>query len=167
MQGVSVEVKGTRGYAATCATCAAADICRHTFRNGAYEAKSHGGKGCNAPITVTPDHLRAMRMAKADETKADSGNLQSASSPQTTQSTLWHKYIVTHRLKEYASVAHSPEQAVNFVRFKLYGARLADTLPPFTVRAADGETTRTSDRTGANGRLSLDAIRARLTRLTS
>lgn len=43
-------------------------------------------------------------------------------------------YEVTHGGREYSVVATSEAQAVNSVRYRLYGTRPAASLPPFTAR---------------------------------
>ncbi len=45
----------------------------------------------------------------------------------------WRKFKVAHKMEEYEVAAKSVEHAINCVRFRIYGARPADTLPPFSA----------------------------------
>jgi len=115
-----------------CATCACVAACKWTFRDF-WRDKSHGGEGCNRPMT--PTHARAVEKAieegkkhveaeiVQDEIAAAKAERECAFAPR-----VW---IVTHLRHTYETTAKTSAQAINNVRFQIYGTRPLTTLAPF------------------------------------
>ena len=132
---VNEQANNADNLAARCATCQCVAACKWTFRDF-WARKSGGGEGCNCPMT--PTHARAVervienaerRRAEAearavqDEIAAAKAERECAFAPRA--------WIVTHLRRSYETTAKTSAQAVNNVRFQLYGTRPAETLAPF------------------------------------
>lgn len=118
---------------AHCATCAAKRACMHTF--GAYwHAKSGGGNGCTLPMTA--EHARAVeRVLDAQAAKeAESAQADLFTARQEAESAFApREWVVSHKCRDYETTAKTQAQAINNVRFKLYGTRPASCLAPFSA----------------------------------
>lgn len=155
-------------FAASCATCHAGrrEYCEYAF--GRYwSAKSHGGVGCDQPLTwVTRRHVAAMEEAKTVSHTASQTVSQDVM-PKIAATGVWHKWLVRHKGQDFQTAAKSEAEAVNFIRFKLYGTTPLDRLPPFAARLADEQTTHTDAKTGSARTLAPDLVRQRLARLAA
>ena len=132
---VNEQANNADKLAARCATCQCVAACKWTFRDF-WARKSGGGEGCNCPMT--PTHARAVeraienaerRKAEAearavqDEIAAAKAERECAFAPRA--------WIVTHLRRSYETTAKTSAQAVNNVRFQIYGTRPLNTLAPF------------------------------------
>ena len=135
-----------------CATCRALRVCKHTF-GVYYTEKSHGGAGCNAPMSAERAEAveAALDKADADMVQADIFAQKSEDDSRFAK----REWIVTHMCREYPTTAKTPEGAVNNIRWKIYGNRPLHSLPPFAARPK------------RIGNVSRAAACARLARLTA
>ena len=124
---------------ARCATCQCVAACKWTFRDF-WRDKSHGGEGCECPMT--PKHARAVEAAIADAKKLAEGELiqdeLTAAKAEQDATFAPREWIVTHLRHTYETTAKTPEGAVNNIRFKLYGTRPMRTLAPFHAEPKRG-----------------------------
>ena len=132
---VNEQANNADNLAARCAICQCVAACKWTFRDF-WARKSGGGEGCNCPMT--PTHARAVervienaerRRAEAearavqDEIAAAKAERECAFAPRA--------WIVTHLRRSYETTAKTSAQAVNNIRFQIYGTRPLTTLAPF------------------------------------
>ena len=117
---------------ARCATCQCVAACKWTFRDF-WRDKSHGGEGCKCPMT--PTHARAVEKAIEDDKKrAEAELIQDellAAKAERECAFAPRAWIVTHLRRSYETTAKTSAQAVNNVRFQIYGTRPLNTLAPF------------------------------------
>lgn len=118
-------------YMCKCNICAALAACKHTF--GKYWAdKSHGGKGCDAPLA--PGHAEAVAAAieKAEAAKVQDDLFAAKAEAECKYAE--REWIVVHMCREYPTTAKTAAGAINNIRFKLYGTRPMRSLPPFAAK---------------------------------
>jgi hypothetical protein len=132
---VNEQANNADTLAARCATCQCVAACKWTFRDF-WARKSGGGEGCNCPMTPThacavervienAERRKAEAEARAvqDEIAAAKAERECAFAPRA--------WIVTHLRRTYETTAKTSAQAVNNVRFQIYGTRPLNTLAPF------------------------------------
>lgn len=117
---------------AHCATCGCVAACKWTFRDF-WRDKSHGGEGCECPMT--PTHARAVEAAIDDAKKQAEAELVqdeiAAAKAERECAFAPRVWIVTHLRRSYETTAKTSAQAINNIRFVLYRNRPAASLPPF------------------------------------
>jgi len=121
-----------------CDACAMREACEFTFGKFWRSYKSSGGKGCNKPLEAVHREaiLNAKRIAECAESVYGKGikpadvPLQTATAP----SAIFHKWFVTHDGSEYTTAAKTEREAINNIRFKLYGRKPLEELPAFSAR---------------------------------
>jgi len=122
-----------------CATCACVAACKWTFRDF-WRDKSHGGEGCNCPMT--PTHARAVEKAIEDGKKRVEAEIVqdeiAAAKAERECAFAPRAWIVTHLRHTYETTAKTSAQAVNNVRFQIYGTRPLTTLAPFHAEPKRG-----------------------------
>lgn len=132
---MTIETTNADKLAARCATCQCVAACKWTFRDF-WARKSGGGEGCNCPMT--PTHARAVERvienAERRKAEAEARAVQdeiAAAKAERECTFAPRAWIVTHLRRSYETTAKTSAQAVNNVRFQLYGTRPLNTLAPF------------------------------------
>ncbi|MBQ1428102.1 MAG: hypothetical protein IIZ06_00395 [Kiritimatiellae bacterium] len=131
---MTIETNNADKLAARCATCACVAACKWTFRDY-WRDKSHGGAGCNAPLTA--EHAARVMETVEKAGRKEAARVQAdifAEKAENDCRFAPREWIVTHRCREYSTTAKTAAAAVNCVRFRLYGARPEASLPPFSAR---------------------------------
>lgn len=129
---------------AHCKDCRVLAACRYTFGKF-WEGKSGGGEGCYHPLSE--EHARRIREAIIEAERKSSA----AANPDGVQPILFRpsridearrrsvprKFTVSHKGKEYDTMAVTEEDAINNIRFKLYRLTPRNACAPFSARLKD------------------------------
>ena len=106
--------------------------CKYTFRDF-WSRKSGGGEGCNCPME--PQHARAVeRVIENAKKKAEADMIQdeiAAAKAEQASAYAPRAWTVTHLRRTYETTAKTSAQAINNVRYLLYGTRPVNSLAPF------------------------------------
>lgn len=117
-----------------CSDCAALRACRRAMGEF-WSARSRSGAGCDNPFTA--EQARALDPTEESDAPAqdksapppdlfvERENAESAFAPR--------PWIVQHLRREYETMAKTEADAINKVRFRLYGLRPRQTLAPFAA----------------------------------
>lgn len=119
-------------YKHYCAACNLRAQCEYTFGKF-YADKSSNATGCNNKIRSFDLERVKQCAAAVHPSDVMTANIKTSQN----RNGVWHKYTVIHDGWEYSTAARSEAEAINSVRFRLYGRTPAGQCGDFEARVVE------------------------------